>query len=149
MPFFRVLYNSQQEMRDAFANLKHNKIKLWECRICHCMIKRQKKTKHLKSQKHLARLRGNSDCPKLKNCTLWTCDACDIEIQLCNKYSHFLSYAHILNTSENEDEAIARANNPELNRLCEQDFWDIQAYYEEGYQQSLKENGGIEIEKSI
>ena len=146
---YRRLYNSHQELFDAFANLKYNKIKLWECRICHCMIKRHQKTKHLTSLQHFDKLRENSDCPKTINCKLWTCDACDIEIQLCNKNHHFLSYAHILNTSEDEDEAIARVNNPDLNRLCEQDFWEIHAYYEEGYLQSLKENEDKEIEKTI
>jgi hypothetical protein len=106
------------------------------------MITRKNKSKHLKSLQHLA-LRGNFDCPKMKeNCKLWTCDACDIEIQLCNKDDHFKCYAHILNTSEDEEQAIARANNPELNRLCEEDFWRIENMYEEEYQRSLKENVG-------
>ena len=109
MPFFRVLYDSEQEMRDAFANLKSNKIKLWECRICHCMIAHHTKTKHFKSQEHLARLRGNSDCPKLKNCKLWTCDACDIEMRCKSKNNHLKTTRHIRNTTKdpvclNEDE---------------------------------------------
>ena len=109
MPF-RRLYNSHQEMIDAFNNLKYNKIELWECRICHCMIPCKTKAEHVKSQQHLATLHGNSDCPKLKKCELWTCDTCDIKIQHCNKLNHFQTYAHIINTSEDEDEAIARSS---------------------------------------
>ena len=151
MPFFRHLYirsNYEQEILDAYANFRNNNIELWECRICHCMIDHKEKTKHLESQQHLA-LDKNLDCPKMRNCELWTCEACNIEIQLCNKDDHFKCYAHILNTSEDEEEAIARFNNPDLNYLCEEDFWKIHNYYKEDYLRSLYENGEKEIKNSI
>src|SRR5271169_7186653 len=66
--------------------------KKWKCDVCNCETNLGNKTRHLKSEKHLNNINGDSIEYPLKD--QWRCTVCDIVICTRNMSNHLKSQRH-------------------------------------------------------
>ena len=79
--------NAYKRQQNIYSNSKK-----WKCDVCNCETNLGNKTRHLKSEKHLNNINGNSITSPLKN--QWRCTFCDIVINTRNVAKHLKSQRH-------------------------------------------------------